>query len=144
MSLHVQRMMAATVGLTGASLGSVFLMYSTPNDEMALAAIIIGCFFCPIFLLMDIVLLPVIWTTGKKALSEAAAFLPALRPQAGERAAAKIFRLLGVLIVLVYLAALVLCIVQLNPVGALFSLLRILHLVCLLSLILTALQSSSQ
>lgn len=144
MSLHVQRMMAATVGLTAASLGSVFLMYSTPNDEMTLAAIIIGCFFCPVFLLIDAVLLPVIWTAGKTALSEATAFLPALRPRAGERAAAKILRILGAFIVLVYLAALVLCIIQLNPVGALFFLLRILHLVCLLSLMLTALQPSSQ
>jgi len=133
-------MIAATVALTVASIGTIFLMFHAQNDELRLAAILIGCFLCPVIVLADMILLPVSWSSGKETLSKATRFLPALRPQPGERTAAQLFRIIGALITLVYLVAFVLCLVQLNLTGVLFCLLRILHLVCLLSILLTALK----
>lgn len=140
MSLNIQRMMAATVALTVASLGALFLMFCLQVEANPIASLALGFVLCPLILLFDAILLPVSWASGKEALSSANAFLPALRPQSSERTAAQIFRITGALIALVYLAALVLCIVQLNLTGALFCLLRILHLICLLSILLTALR----
>ena len=138
MSLQIQRMMASTVTLTAASLGALLFMFRLEVAADPIAALALGFVLCPVILLLDVILLPVSWTSGKEALSGAEHFLPALRPQPGERMAAQVFRIVGVLIALVYLTALVICIAQLNLTGALFCLLRMLHLVCLLSILLTA------